>query len=163
MKLDLGTTRRIITEAKKQKLLRNQLAYVLATAYHESAHSMNPVKEQGSLKYLKSKDYYPYVGMGLVQLTWDYNYIKAGKFLGVDFMKLPEKLLLPEYAVPILVKGMKDGWFTGKKLSDYITLKTSNFFEARRIVNRLDDAQLIASYAWVYDNLLKKEGYGVTA
>lgn len=33
--LDLGDTRLLITEGKKYNLLRNQLAYLLATAYHD--------------------------------------------------------------------------------------------------------------------------------
>lgn len=35
MNLDLGDTRLLIETGKKYNLLRNQLAYVLATAYHD--------------------------------------------------------------------------------------------------------------------------------
>lgn len=175
MNLDLGDTRLIIEECKKQGLLRNQAAYVLATAYHESAHTMKPVREYGGEAYLKKKKYYPYVGMGHVQLTWDYNYKKATSFLGVDFMENPKLLLEAKYSVPILVVGMKDGWFTGKKLSNYVTLKTSNFFEARAIVNGDKNyksstkkpngsyyliGELIEKYAKEYDAQLKELGYG---
>lgn len=161
MNLTLGDTKLIIEEAKKNGLLRNQLAYVLATAYHETAHTMRPVREYGTEAYLKSKKYYPYVGMGYVQLTWDYNYKKASYKLDVDFLKNPKLLLEPKYAAPILVIGMKEGWFTGKKLSDYITLSKSDFKNARRIVNGTDKADLIAGYAVEYDKLLLDIGYGV--
>ena len=160
MNLNLGDTQMIIEAGRKAGLLRNQLAYVLATAYHETAHTMKPVREYGGETYLKKKKYYPYVGMGYVQLTWDYNYRKAGQFLGVDFISHPKLLLDPKYAVPILIEGMKDGWFTGKKLSDYITLNTSGFVGARRIINGTDKAELIAGYAKEYDALLKQSGYG---
>lgn len=161
MNTNLGDTQLIIKEAAHRGLLRNQLAYVLATAYHETAHTMKPVREYGGEKYLKSKKYYPYVGMGYVQLTWDYNYKKAGEKLGVDFLKNPKLLLEPKYAAPILVIGMQEGWFTGKKLSDYITLQRSDFKNARRIVNGMDKADLIAGYAEKYNKVLLAAGYGV--
>lgn len=161
MKLDLGYTKMIIEECLKQGLLRNQCAYVLATAYHETAYTMKPVREYGGENYLRKKKYYPYVGMGFVQLTWKENYVKAGKVLGVDFVKNPSKLLQPEYSAVILVKGMKEGWFTTRKLSDYITLQKSDFVGARKIVNGTDKAATIASYALEYDKDLQAYGYGL--
>lgn len=161
MNLNLGDTKLLIAEGKKAGLLRNEMAYVLATAYHETAHTMKPINERGGDKYLRSKKYWPYIGRGYVQITWLENYLKATKVLGVDFVSKPELLLRPEYAAPIIIQGMKDGWFTGKKLSDYITLKKSDFRNARRIVNLMDKADLIAGYAREYDNLLLADGYGV--
>lgn len=165
MDLKLGDTRLIIESCRKYGLLRNQAAYVLATAFHETAHTMKPVREMGGEKYLKSKTYYPYVGMGYVQLTWKRNYEKAGKKLGVDFLSNPKLLLKPEYAAPILVIGSKEGWFAGDKvgphtLGRYITLERSDFVGARRIINGTDKATLIANHAIEYDALLKAEGYG---
>jgi hypothetical protein len=55
---------------------------------------------------------------------------------------------------------MKEGWFTGKKLSDYVTLQRSDFTGARRIINGTDCAALIAGYAVGYDTTLKDIGYG---
>lgn len=160
MNLDLGDSRLIIETCKRQGLLRNQTAYCLATVFHETAHTMKPVREYGGEKYLKSKAYYPYVGMGYVQLTWEANYKLASQKLGVDFIKSPRLLLQPQYAAPICVIGMKEGWFTKKKLSDYITLSKSDFRGARRIINGTDKAAMIASYAEEYDKLLKADGYG---
>ncbi|MEP0518610.1 MAG: hypothetical protein ABJO09_00765 [Hyphomicrobiales bacterium] len=71
--LNPGDTRLIIGECSKQGVLGNQAAYVLATAFWETARTMKPVREYGGEKYLKSKRYYPYVGMGYVQLTWRTN------------------------------------------------------------------------------------------
>ncbi len=161
MDLSLGDTRLIIDTCKARGLLRNQCAYVLATAYHETAHTMKPVREYGGEAYLKKKKYYPYVGMGYVQLTWKENYQKASKELGVDFVANPKLLLEAKYAAPILVVGSMDGWFTGKKLSDYITLQKSDFTNARRIINGTDKAAMIAGYAREFDDLLTAEGYGV--
>jgi hypothetical protein len=165
MDLNKGHTRLIIDECKKHGLLRNQAAYVLATAYHETAHTMKPVREMGGEKYLRSKPYYPYVGMGFVQLTWKRNYEHASKKLGADFVSNPKELLRPDYSAAILVIGMKEGWFAGDKtgrhkLDRYITLSKSDWRNARRIVNGMDKATLIAGYALEYDMALKAEGYG---
>lgn len=159
--LELGDTRLILAECAKAGLLRNQAAYVLATALWETARTMRPVREYGGETYLRTKKYYPYVGMGYVQLTWKANYEKAGRKLGVDFLSNPKLLLEPRYAAPILVTGMKEGWFTGKKLADYITLQKSDFTSARRIVNGTDKAASIAAIAREYDAALKADGYGV--
>lgn len=163
MDLDLGDTRLIIDTAERAGLLRNQLAYVLATAYWETARTMRPVREYGGEKYLRAKDYYPYVGMGYVQLTWRRNYEKASMELGVDFVSNPRLLLEPKHAAKILVIGMVEGWFTGRKLSDYITLDRSDFIGARKIVNGTDKAAQIAKLAKTYDALLRGEGYGEEA
>ena len=160
MDLKTGDTRLIIDACKQHGLLRNQTAYVLATAWHETAHTMKTVREYGGEAYLRKKKYYPYVGMGYVQITWQENYRKASQKLGVDFLANPKLLLKPEYAAPILVIGMKDGWFTDRKLADYITLYKSDFRQARKIVNGMDKADQIAGYAKLYDDLLKADGYG---
>src|SRR5690606_24013557 len=88
------------------------------------------------------------------------NYAYAGEQLGVPLAERPSLALEPDIAVKVLVNGMRDGWFTGKKVSDYITLQKSDFKGARRIVNGTDKADLIAGYAKEYDALLKAEGYG---
>lgn len=162
MNLDLGDTRLLIEAGRERGLLRNQLAYVLATAYHETAHTMEPIMERGGEKYLRSKRYWPHVGRGYVQITWLGNYKRASTALGVDFVAKPDLLMEARYAVPIIIIGMVEGWFTEKKLSDYITLKRSDFVGARRIVNGTDKDELIAGYAKQYDAKLKAEGYGET-
>lgn len=159
--MHLGDTRLLIEAGRKRGLLRNQMAYVLATAFHETAHKMKPINEMGGEKYLQSKKYWPYIGRGYVQITWRQNYERASKELGVNFVSEPKLLLKAEYAAPIIIAGMVEGWFTGKKLSDYITLQKSDFKSARRIVNGTDKAELIAGYAKQYDKALLNEGYGV--
>jgi hypothetical protein len=157
-----GDTALIVDACKKLGVLRNQCAYVLATAYWETARTMKPVREYGGEAYLRQKPYYPYVGMGYVQLTWKSNYRRASEELGVDFVADPEKLLEAKYAVKILVIGMLEGWFTGKRLSDYLTLHKSDFVNARRIVNGVDRNAEIAAFAMQYDRALTTDGYGVS-
>lgn len=163
-RLDLGDTRLIIEEAERQAVLRNQLAYILATAYWETARTMKPVREAYWLSETWRKNnlrYYPYYGRGYVQLTWRYNYNKAGNVFGRRMVENPDIALETDIAVKTLVKGMMEGWFTGKKLPDYVTLKFSDYYNARRVVNGLDRAREIAKIAEDYDKLLLEEGYGV--
>jgi len=129
----------------------SKLAYIIATAWHES--KLRPIKEYRAnvgtyLRTVQDKYWYTgFYGRGFVQLTWEYNYKKMGDFLGVDLVNNPDLALKPEYATKILVYGMMHGSFTGKKLSDYISPTHSDFYNARRIVNGLDKAQLINDYA----------------
>lgn len=139
------------------------LAYILATAYHETAFTMQPVKEYGGEAYLKKKKYYPWVGRGYVQLTWKENYLKAGKKIGVDLIANPDAAMVPENAVRILFDGMLEGWFTGKKLKDFIDdiqeeeeEDRREFEEGRRIVNGVDKKKAIASYAIEFEKAIRK-------
>lgn len=161
--LTLGDTEIIIEEAKRHGLLRNELAYVLATAKWETAHTMKPVREA----YWLSEDwrarnlrYYPWYGRGYVQLTWEANYRRASIELGVNLMDDPDEAMQPDVSASVLVMGMQRGWFTGKKLGDYISLSRSDFVGARRIVNGTDKAREIAAIAREYDEALKRAGYG---
>lgn len=136
-----------------------QLAYVLATAYHETAHTMRPVKEYGGDRYLKAKPYWPYVGRGYVQLTWRNNYIRAGKEIGLDLVNNPDLAMRPDIAAGILFAGMLEGWFTGKSLSDYIGDGRADYVGARKIVNGTDRAKDIAAYAKAFEAALREAGY----
>lgn len=163
--LDLGFTRLIISTARKNGLLRNQLAYVLATTFWETNRTMQPVKEAYWLSENWRKNnlrYYPWYGRGFVQLTWRENYEKAGKALGLDFISNPDSVMEPVASAKVLVVGCQKGWFTGKKLSDYITLNKSDFIGARRIVNGMDEAHQIAALAEAYEAELIRENYGVS-
>lgn len=165
MNLDLGYTRQIIDECKRNNVLRNQAAYILATAYWETARTMEPVKEAYWLSEdwrRKNLRYYPWYGRGFVQLTWEANYKRAKEELGIDFVGDPNKALEADPASRVLVIGSMEGWFTGKKISDYITLKKSDFFNARRVINGRDKASDIAQIAKDYDKALEADGYGVT-
>lgn len=122
------------------------LAYMLATTHHETAFTMQPITEYGSQKYLKGKRYWPYIGRGYVQLTWDYNYKKAGDIIGENMVDDPELALQPDLAAKIMFEGMVAGWFTGKALSNYFDHDTDDPVNARRIINGTDKAQTIAGY-----------------
>ena len=123
------------------------IAYAFATAYHETAFTMLPIKEYGGQSYLQSKPYYPYYGRGYVQLTWEENYRKMGNKLGVNMLNdNMDKALDPEIAAAVMYAGMRDGDFTAKKLSDYFSSTVNDPVNARRIINGTDRAQTIAGY-----------------
>lgn len=146
------------------------LAYALATVYHECARKMFPITEYGKATYFnkysyntvigkrlgntQSGDGYKYRGRGFVQLTGRDNYDKASKKLGIDFINNPELVLDLNNSTKILFLGMTEGWFTGKKLSDYIGYIEADYFNARRIINGIDQAKLIASYAKKFQEAL---------
>lgn len=115
------------------------LAYILATTFHETAGKMQPVREMGGEAYLKKKPYYPWVGEGLVQVTWEANHRKFGA-------TKPGQLLTWPIALKAIFDGMTKGMFTGKKLADYFNATTDDPVGARRIVNGTDKAKLIAGY-----------------
>ena len=117
-----------------------ELAYVLATSWHETGKTMQPLTEQGPQKYLKGKPYYPYIGRGYVQLTWKENYEKYG------IADTPEKALDPVIAAHILVDGMVNGIFTGKKLDDYFGDDKEDPVGARHIINGNDQSTPISQY-----------------
>ena len=148
--------------------LINEAAYMLATAYHETAHTMQPIEEYGKGrgrdygKRLKmnrqpySASLPIYYGRGYVQLTWYENYDKAGRLLKLDLLRQPELALQADVAAKIMREGMFEGWFTGKKLGEYVGLRTAEYVSARRIINGMDKAQLIAGYAVVFELALRK-------
>ena len=125
------------------------LAYMLATTWHETSRTMQPITEYGSQTYLRSKKYWPYIGRGYVQLTWKRNYEKYG------IADHPEKALEPDLAAHIMIDGMTKGIFTGKKLGDYFNTKVSDAVGARRIINGTDKDKLIAGYYNVFLDALK--------
>ncbi len=89
-------------------------------------------------------------GRGFVQITGRRNYGIWTEKLGIDLVGNPEKAALPEIAAIILVRGMRDGSFTGVGLSDFIVGDRRDFFNARRIVNGLNRADHIEQIAKAY-------------
>ena len=126
------------------------LAYMLATVFHETATKMWPTTEYGSQSYLQGKEYYPYIGRGFVQLTWEDNYDKASKALGLiddrDLVEHPEMALDSLISARIMFRGMAEGWFTGRKLGQYFNDDKDDPVNARQIINGNDDDELIAGY-----------------
>lgn len=152
------------------------LAYMLATAYHEVDRTMQPIKEYGGDKYffrlydiaggrpavarqlgnLQPGDGVRFAGRGLVQLTGRKNYARMSALVshprfGVDLEKDPDAALRLDIAVAVMFEGMLDaasnfGDFTGYALDDFFNATKDDPVGARRIINGLDRAELIAGY-----------------
>ncbi len=158
-------------ERRRDAFSVNDFAYMLATAWWETGRTMQPVREA----FYISKDfataeawrkrnlrYYPYYGRGFVQLTWLRNYQLASKKLGIDFAAEPDAVMAPKNAVAIMFDGMKEGWFTGKALDDYIddvdgadAEDLREYVNARRIINGTDKAATIGAIAIRFEHALR--------
>jgi hypothetical protein len=150
----------ILKEAIRQGVTDpRQLAYILATAEHESEMGKGTIERWGpsnqqsgyegrkDLGNTVEGDGQKFLGRGFVQITGRKNYTEWSNRLGFNFpdkwdLSLttnPTKTAQPSIAAQIIVGGMRDGTFTGKGLDDYFNGKTQNlnqaFFNARAIVN----------------------------
>lgn len=141
------------------------LAYDLGTAFHETARTMQPIQERGERAYFakyesgtaigrrlgntEPGDGYRFRGEGHVQNTGRANARKASERLnaafgyGVDLEAQPELRGDPVISAHSLILGNREGWWTGKKLADYLP---GDWAGARRVVNGTDRAALIAGY-----------------
>jgi hypothetical protein len=143
-------------------------AYVLATAVHETAGTLRPLREYGKGagrpygKPGRNGGQIAY-GRGDVQLTWDENYERADRELdlGGRLVANYDLALEPAISARIIVRGMREGWFTGKGLRTYLpeVADASQFKNARRIVNGTDRAELIAGYAVTFQAALQAGGW----
>lgn len=152
-------------------------AYALATAYLETNHTMLPVLEAYWLSPANRAAYYRrmydiqgqrpqkarelgnvnpgdgalFPGRGYVQLTGRANYLKAGTALGVDLIANPGRALEPGIAAQIMVRGMREGWFTGRDIDDDLPRNTAatlqEFTRSRDVINGTDKQAEIAGYA----------------
>lgn len=151
------------------------MAYILATAFHETGRRMQPVREgfastdEGAIRAVTrlfkrgriSRNYalrskrtgQSYFGRGYVQLTWEENYARLGKKLDIDLLNQPSLALDPVVSTDILIRGCVEGLYTpGHDLKRYFNEKLTAPVGARRIVNGKDKASLIAGY---YRNFMK--------
>lgn len=130
------------------------LAYILATTKWETDHTMQPIREIGGPR----KRYAPWYGRGYVQLTWKYNYEafrdEVLKQFKVDIVAKPDNALIPEVAAYIMFEGMIRGIFSvdkrdkqRAKLGKYFNDKTTDWLNARRIINLMNRAADIAGIA----------------
>lgn len=157
-----------ILDAAPSLLGTTSLGYALATTFHETARTMQPIEEYGRGK---GKSYGPtgFWGRGFVQLTWEANYAKATarlRQLGYlradeDLVKTPKLAMRLDVAAAILFYGMIEGWFTGKKLADYFGGGRYEPVGARRIINGTDKDDLIAGQCGHMVDALRAAGHSV--
>ncbi len=154
------------------------LAYMLATAFHETARTMRPVRETlastderaiaildrayaaGRLPQVvrpywrRDGEGRSFLGRGFVQITHRRNYRHLSEALGIDLVSDPARAMEMEVAASVLVTGMMRGLFTGVSLADVFSGTTEDWIGARRIVNGLDRADLVAGYGRAFRKAL---------
>jgi hypothetical protein len=81
-------------------------------------------------------------------LTGKTNYLKAGRYLGIDLVNDVNAAMSHDVAARIMFGGMAEGWFTGKKLSDFDGNAEYDAKRARAIINGdvAKNGALIATY-----------------
>jgi hypothetical protein len=157
------------------------LAYILATAFHETAYTMQPVREtlattdaraveilekafaDGKLSWVKTPYWRPdedgksWLGRGLVQLTHKRNYETMSALTGIDLVADPDRAMEMGPAVSILIEGMIEGSFSKHKLADHLNATTDDWVNARRIVNGTDRAEKLAGYGKTFLGAIRAE------
>jgi hypothetical protein len=154
----------IIAECHRQLVnLDTQIAYILATADHES--NFTPIRE----KFTAAREpqrrrlrYYPYYGRGFVQLTHEGNYSNYGNRLRVDMVSDPDLALQANIALFVLVHGVFNGSF-GTALTHFVNAQHTDFLHARQSVNVMDQAQHIADLAQNWLQVLNRRARAARA
>lgn len=163
------------------------LAYLLATAYHETARRMQPIDEfdGGDSRYFfrmydkdgerpgvaaqlgntEPGDGERFHGRGYVQVTGRRNYKRMGELVGADLIGNPDLAKDPGIAALILFEGALrrqsgHGDFTGAALEDFFKLapNVADWRNARKVINGLDRADEIASEALKFYEALAAAG-----
>ncbi|HCL66401.1 MAG TPA: hypothetical protein DIC56_16495 [Rhizobium sp.] len=154
------------------------LAYMLATAFHETAKTMRPVREtlassdgraieildqafaEGRMPQVSAAYWrrdgkgQSFLGRGLVQITHRRNYRRMSLATGIDLVAEPDRAMEMDVAVEILITGMGQGLFTGVRLTDVFNREREDWIGARRIVNGTDRAEQIAGYGQAFLNAI---------
>lgn len=155
------TNRDVSVQAIRQaglarQLTKPQIAYILATAEHES-DAFSTLEEYSSGSQYEGRadlgntqpgDGQRFVGRGYVQLTGRRNYTKYAELTGIDLIRYPSVLMnWPALSVFVIVDGMVRGVYTTRRLDEFVNTGKQDFFNARLIVNGHDRAQKIADQA----------------
>lgn len=124
------------------------VAYMMATVYHETSGTWQPIDEKGKgagRYYGKpatiecgGKSYTNiWYGRGYVQLTLADNYKKFDERmnLGCSLVSNPDKAKEPELAYKILSAGTVYGIYRGLKISDYTGGNKCDYYNARDVIN----------------------------
>lgn len=158
---------RIVEEGQRRNRSVEDIAYVLATGYHETARwkfneeiGRGQGRDYGERIWLIRGQAVTYHGRGDTQLTWLENYAKMSIFLTlehqreINLVSNPDMAKEPEMSSLIIWEGMIRGMFTGHNLADHIRPGAVDYEGARRIVNGTDKAAMIAGYARKFERAL---------
>lgn len=151
-----------VWNSKYQKADLRCLAYILATADYETDRQFIPTADKthgkgmpyGEMIKLNgkpySKPYQLYYRRGIIPLCWYENYERIGILVKRDLIHHPDLLLNTSLSIEILVDGMMNGWFTGKKLTEFFNQGKYQWIGARSVVKTSEKSYFIAALAAEY-------------
>lgn len=140
-----------------------QLAYILATAFWETAR-FKTMEEYADGKAYEGRtdlgntvpgDGPRYKGRGFPMLTGRRNYTYWQQLTGRPLIAQPALATDAVLSARILIEGMMRGTFTGKKLPDYVNETIVDYRDARRVVNGTDKALEISNIAYSFLDAIK--------
>ncbi|MFB2937623.1 hypothetical protein ACE1B6_20435 [Aerosakkonemataceae cyanobacterium BLCC-F154] len=158
----------------KDKDIRNirHIAYILATIKYKTNNTYIPGIESEELgkQYENREDLgndkpgdgSRYRGRGYIHITGKENYTKMSKVLNFqgtdnDLVQHPDKAADPQIAYRILMYNLNTGYFTGRKLSEFITDNNVDYLNARQVIDRkFDRATEIANNAQKFEMILRE-------
>lgn len=144
-------------------------AYALATVWHETGATMEPVREAFHLSEAWRKNnlrYWPHYGRGFVQITWPKNYAwldaaaaEAGLTKPGEILANLDLAMRPDIAALALRLGLEQGRYDshGKTLAQRLPrgpATREQYVDARYLVNVQDKAGPIADYALAFEKAL---------
>lgn len=152
------------------------IAYVLATCVFETSKKMIPNEETGSDSYffdmyekdgvrgaigirlgnIETGDGRKYRKRGFIRILGRASYKNFGNLINKDLENNPDLVLELQTASQLLVEGMLKGWYTGVTLYNYITPSKTDYVNARRTVNGVDNAKRIALMAEQLEKTIKE-------
>lgn len=137
---------------------RRQIAYIVATAQHETDNFATSREYDGPNQAIRNgygggENYY---GRGYVQVTHDRNYDRMATTLGDPRISTNPDIVAQESALgaQTTVVGMARGLYTGVGLDRYINPQNADYTAARAIVNGTDRAEHIAGLARTWEQNL---------
>ncbi len=137
---------------------RRQIAYIVATAQHETDNFATSREYDGANQAIRNgygggENYY---GRGYVQVTHDRNYDRMATTLGDPRIRTNPDIVAQEATLgaQTTVVGMSRGLYTGVGLDRYINSQNADYTDARAVVNGTDRAAHIAGLARTWEQNL---------
>ncbi len=137
---------------------RRQIAYIVATAQHETDNFATSREYDGPNQAIRNgygggENYY---GRGYVQVTHDRNYDRMATTLGDPRIRTNPDIVAQEATLgaQTTVVGMSRGLYTGVGLDRYINSQNADYIDARAVVNGTDRAAHIAGLARTWEQNL---------
>jgi hypothetical protein len=131
---------------------KRQIAYMLASAEHETGNFRTAREDDGRNQALRNgysggENYY---GRGYVQTTHDHRYAEMDRTLGLNGRLIADPDLAardPNLGAQMIVVGMSRGLYTNVGMDLHINANGTDYRGAREVVNGSDRAGLIAGFA----------------